>query len=429
MSFSRRNNRSQFDASRSHSVKKGSDFVKIVDNLLNEDNINKASDAIKALVDASVTVAGTASNLAQKVHSHYKDHHSSDATHLPRIRKSAEGPFKSEVQTAPQSMYQVSPVRLDSLVVQNPDFEKQIRSARGLMWTGLAVGLILYGVLSDIAGLELISVIVGILSGALTAGFFYMKKERLSKKTLRYRKYLSTLENKTVAPVHDLALAVGESDKFVSQELTQLCLEGYFKQGRVVEDGKLFLLDNPTYEEYKKYSSQKVFSEISAFNHTASQSSPAELSPEIQEVVSTSQMYLNSMGSYVPVLSGTMKSTVEKLIGLSQDLIDNLTSHPENLIYFDRFTDYYLPTAEKLIIKHHEFTSTPGAGKKTQKALEEIESSLTLLSDAFATLLDNLNNEVARDMRSDIHVLNTMLKQEGLLEKDFNLTERTSNGS
>ena len=58
----------------------------------------------------------------------------------------------------------------------------------------------------------------------------------------------------------------------------------------------------------------------------------------------------------------------------------------------------------------------PIGGENIQKAKAEIEATLDTLNAAFEKLLDNLFQDTAWDVSSDISVLNTMLYQEGLQE-------------
>ena len=58
----------------------------------------------------------------------------------------------------------------------------------------------------------------------------------------------------------------------------------------------------------------------------------------------------------------------------------------------------------------------PVYGENIQTAKKEIEATLDTLNAAFEKLLDNLFQDTAWDVSSDISVLNTMLYQEGLHE-------------
>ena len=50
---------------------------------------------------------------------------------------------------------------------------------------------------------------------------------------------------------------------------------------------------------------------------------------------------------------------------------------------------------------------------------KEIEHTLDTINQAFIKLFDNLFADVVMDVSTDISVLETMLKQEGLTKSDF----------
>ena len=58
-------------------------------------------------------------------------------------------------------------------------------------------------------------------------------------------------------------------------------------------------------------------------------------------------------------------------------------------------------------------------GENILSSKKEIEDTLDTLNMAFEKLLDDLFQDTAWDVSSDISVLKTMLAQEGLTENDF----------
>ena len=51
--------------------------------------------------------------------------------------------------------------------------------------------------------------------------------------------------------------------------------------------------------------------------------------------------------------------------------------------------------------------------------MNEREKTIKTIDDAFLKLLNEMYGNVAMDINSDITVLTTMLKREGLLDNDF----------
>ena len=50
---------------------------------------------------------------------------------------------------------------------------------------------------------------------------------------------------------------------------------------------------------------------------------------------------------------------------------------------------------------------------------KDIEQTVDTINQAFERFLDEMFRDTAWDIQSDISVLNTMLKQDGYLKKDF----------
>ena len=74
---------------------------------------------------------------------------------------------------------------------------------------------------------------------------------------------------------------------------------------------------------------------------------------------------------------------------------------------------------KKLLDAYCELDEQPVPGENIETTKQEIAATLDTLNNAFAKLLDDLFEEKAWDISSDISVLNTMLAQEGLTEGAF----------
>ena len=93
--------------------------------------------------------------------------------------------------------------------------------------------------------------------------------------------------------------------------------------------------------------------------------------------------------------------------------------HPEKLPDIRRLMNYYLPTTLKLLNVYEEFDSQPVQGENIRSAKQQIEATLDTINVAFENLLDKLFTDEVLDVSSDITVLETMLKQEGLTGSEF----------
>jgi 5-bromo-4-chloroindolyl phosphate hydrolysis protein len=94
-------------------------------------------------------------------------------------------------------------------------------------------------------------------------------------------------------------------------------------------------------------------------------------------------------------------------------------AHPEVIPDLKKLMDYYLHMTVKLLNAYADMDAQPVQGANIESAKREIEGTLDTLSRAFEKLLDELFQETALDVSSDITVLQTLLAQEGLTDDEL----------
>lgn len=79
-----------------------------------------------------------------------------------------------------------------------------------------------------------------------------------------------------------------------------------------------------------------------------------------------------------------------------------------------RFMNYYLPTSLKLLESYQKLTAVSVGQQNVETTRVRIRESMGMIADAFEKQLDNLYEDVAVDITTDIEVMESMLKGEGL---------------
>jgi len=79
-----------------------------------------------------------------------------------------------------------------------------------------------------------------------------------------------------------------------------------------------------------------------------------------------------------------------------------------------RFMNYYLPTSLKLLESYRQLTSVSTGRQNVETTRARIRESMGMIADAVEKQLDNLYEDVAMDISTDIEVMESMLKSEGL---------------
>lgn len=114
-----------------------------------------------------------------------------------------------------------------------------------------------------------------------------------------------------------------------------------------------------------------------------------------------------------------ISAKISRMEVLVDRIFDRVEQNPESAGDIRRLMDYYLPTTVKLLDAYQELDAQPVQGENILSSKKEIEGTLDTLNMAFEKLLDDLFQETAWDVSSDISVLRTILAQEGLTTEDW----------
>lgn len=98
----------------------------------------------------------------------------------------------------------------------------------------------------------------------------------------------------------------------------------------------------------------------------------------------------------------------------TQNIFDYVTEHPEAKGQIRTFMNYYLPTTLKLLESYSRIEKVGVAGENMKKSKENIENILDMLVVGFEQQVDQLFRNESMDIDSEISVLETMMKQDGL---------------
>lgn len=230
-----------------------------------------------------------------------------------------------------------------------------------------------------------------------------VKEERI-----RFNKYKRELGNNTAIPIADLCAAVGRSKEFVQAELNKFIEQDIFRQGRIVEDGEIFILDSRTYKLYKEHKlNEPVREEV--FQETVLD----------QQSMEKSKAYVNQLTFLAEKVQDPMREKIMKLLSTIQKIFSHVKEHPEDAGELNKFIEYYLPTTVKLTQSYYDMSGAVSGNVK--ESMGEIEKTMDTIHFAFLRLLDKLYQDQLLDISSDISVMKTMLRQEGLLEDDFKI--------
>ena len=116
----------------------------------------------------------------------------------------------------------------------------------------------------------------------------------------------------------------------------------------------------------------------------------------------------------------SVRSRVEEISSLTDKIFKDIIEDPNDIPQVRRFAGYYLPTTMKLL-NAYDRMSGEGAGENVSGTLKRIEDILDTTVAAYRKEYDHLFANEALDIDTDITVLESMLKREGLTGKDFDV--------
>lgn len=338
------------------------------------------------------------------------------------------------------------------------DFGHGLVQFIGAVFTGMYGVFTLIGVFQCISSnwagedvmITLFFFILTFIAGMITN--YSMKKRRQLK---RFVRYTEMIHDKLYINIDDFVNSLGYSRKTVLKDLRKMIELGVLKQGHIDSEGKYLMLTDETYSQYlqaqESYKS-RMRREGNPFEQTGEQKAAFELErlkkkqaqkaaeraeerareeeilsdiearkrEELSKALTQGRAYIKEIREANDEISGEeISAKLDRLETVAGQVFTIVEEHPEKLSEIHKFMEYYLPTTLKLVRSYHEFDMQPVQGENITKAKKEIEDTLDMINMAFENLSDRLYQDVAMEVSADISVLQTLLAQEGLKEKDF----------
>ncbi len=255
---------------------------------------------------------------------------------------------------------------------------------------------------------------------------------RIRKRLKRFQKYITQMHNRNYFMIKDFSSVTGRSNKYIAKDLQKMIDIGMFPEGHIDEKHTCFMLNNESYEQYlilqenmrmremeeqaknKEETLRKEQTQKDRFNNKDT------MEPEIRKAINEGRQYVQKIrNANIEIPGEEISRKLDRLEEVTGKIFDYVESHPEKFPEIKKFTEYFLPTTLKLLDAYREFDYQPIRGENISAAKKEIEDTMDTINLAFENLLDDLFQDAAMDVSSDISVLETMLAQEGLAKKNI----------
>ena len=279
-----------------------------------------------------------------------------------------------------------------------------------------------------------IGTVAALFSGALpgagvlalmTAGSGWMLSSGVGtmKTVSRFRTYRRLLGRKTTCALDKLARAVGRDVPFVRKDVQRMIGRGYFLEGHLDHEQNHLIISDITYREFEQ---ARLQLEAARRQRLAEVENAPD--PRIREVLDKGRAFIAQIRKCNDDIPGeAVSEKIDRIELVVRRIFERVQTHPEVIPDLKKMMDYYLPMTVKLLTAYADMDAQPVQGETIQASKREIEATLDTLNLAFEKLLDELFQDTALDISSDITVLNTMLAREGLAEDELTKMRKEQN--
>lgn len=264
------------------------------------------------------------------------------------------------------------------------------------------------------------------------------KEQELAKAYYRYGAVVGMHELYDVGQLSEL---VGESAQTTAANLRAMIDKGFFKKAYLSHDDQTLFLTENAYDRYlkayarqrqekfendqvdeqaRKAAQERVQNEM---NNAKKAEDDSGLPEEVREILQQGSKYIDFVRQAgMQISDETMKRKLFRLEQIMTRIFEAVRKHPEATSGLRRFMDYYLPTTDKLLRAYLDMQNQP-SGPTVEKTKQDITEAMDTIINAYERLLDSLFEDMSWDVASDISVMETMMRQDGLTGEDIRQTK------
>ena len=121
-----------------------------------------------------------------------------------------------------------------------------------------------------------------------------------------------------------------------------------------------------------------------------------------------------------------VSAKIDQLEDISRKIFATVAEKPEKAPQIRRFMEYYLPTVLKMLTNYRKLEERGVTGENADKMKSTVENAMDVVLDAFRKQHDQLYKSEALDVTTDVQVLETMLRQDGLMDGGLRATAGTA---
>ena len=237
-----------------------------------------------------------------------------------------------------------------------------------------------------------------------------------SSRARRVKQYSQIWMGKQYVMIDDIESKVRWNRKKIMKDIHYLTKKDLIIGAQLDEGETCLLLTDESKSQYENAMNAKRVREEEEERKRALEEAMENASfeqKEIYRIKKEGQDYLKQLADIkAQIKSLDVAAKISHMEVLAARIFVCASEHPE-------LFKYYFPSVMKLLNVYEDMEKQPIQGENIQKSKREIEESLDTINQALEKLFDEMFQNVAMDISSDIQVLEVMLKQDGLTEDEL----------
>ena len=332
---------------------------------------------------------------------------------------------------------------------QVPDIVRMVAGYGGVAVFGvLSLGMAAAGwVFSGQSSLLTATVVGFALSAAAATGCGMLaRRGRKGRDRLkRFEEYRQVIGDREYIPIRELAEKTGYPEETVRKDLLRMKRDGLLPRATFDLHRTTIMLTDRAFKQYqeaeraRKVREQQEGADSAAFSADGSQADAggtadarqnfdADAVESLIRDGNAAILRIRGVNDEIPE-EDPMSGKLYRLEDICRRIFTQVRRDPSCAGDCRRLMQYYLPTTEKLIRAYAELSRQPDAGENIVGTRNEILRSMDVINGAFEKLLDQMFQEKAWDIASDINVMKTMMAQDGLTEISRGTDEEEPRGT
>lgn len=225
----------------------------------------------------------------------------------------------------------------------------------------------------------------------------------------RYKRFVTIIGRKQAVEISSLASITGLKERRVRRDLQNMVDKGYFGPNAYLNEelGYLFLSSQ----------ADEALQSAREAASLAEEASQAARTPDLYENI---LQQIRDVNNRIP--DAVMTAKIDTIENVTRLIFREVQKEPSKLKKIDRFLNYYLPTTLKLLESYAQLDKTGLESDNVAESMASIEGAMDSIVKGFENLLDSLYDTNVVDIKSDIDVMQQMMRSDGtVVDKDFRL--------